>query len=206
MTVSMHKTLAALKLPTQVPALLAVTHAILTAMTDNPSFPSPTPPLAAVSSALAELSDAEVATRTRTRGTVAARNAKRASLVTLLVQLKAYVQGVADADPEHADARIESAGMYVKKNTAPAKPVFQVKPGAVSGSVRVAARSAGDRASYQWAWSPDGGTSWRPARATLQATTVFAGLPAGSTCSFRYRTVTTRGGTDWSEALTVLVR
>ena len=206
MTVSMHKTVAALKLPTQAPAVLAVTEAILRAMTDNPSFPSPTPSLAAVSAALADLRDAEVATRTRTRGTVATRNERRAVLVGLLVRLKAYVQGVADEDPEHAGALIESAGMSVKKSAAPAKPVFQVKPGAVSGFVRMAARSAGDRASYQWAWSPDGGTTWRAAPATLQARTVLSGLPSGSRCSFRYRAVTTTGESDWSEPLSVLVQ
>jgi len=99
MTVSMHKTQAALKLPTQVPALLGVARAILHAMTDNPSFPAPAPPLATVAAALAGLDDAEVATQTRTRGTVEVRNAKRAVLVGLLVRLKAYVQGVADENP-----------------------------------------------------------------------------------------------------------
>jgi hypothetical protein len=206
MTVSMHKTLAALKLPTQVPALLGIAEAIVAAMTGNPSFPAPSPSLAAVTAALADLEDAEVATRTRTRGTVAVRNQKRAALVGLLVRLKAYVQGVADEDPEHATTLIESAGMRVKKSAAPAKADFEVRPGAVSGSVRMAARAAGDRASYQWAWSPDGGRTWRSAPATLQARTVLSGLPSGSTCSFRVRTVTKTGETDWCEPVCVLVR
>ena len=96
--------------------------------------------------------------------------------------------------------------MNVKKAAAPVKPPFDVKPGAVSGSVRMAVRSAGDKASYSWAWSTDGGTTWRSAPATLQARTVLTGLPSGSMCSFRYRAVTTKGEMDWSEPLSILVR
>jgi hypothetical protein len=206
MTVSMQKTLAALRLPTQVPALIAVADVIVQAMTDNPSFPAPTPSLADVASALDELRDAEVATKTRRHGTAAARNQKRAVLIGLLVRLKAYVQGVADEDAEHAAAIIESAGMRVKRTAPAGKPPFEVKPGAVSGSVQMVVRSAGDRASYHWAWSPDEGKTWRSVPATLQAKTVLRGLPSGSTCSFRYRAVTKTGETDWSEPVAVLVR
>ena len=206
MTVSMQKTLAALKLPSQVPALLLVAEAIVLAMTDNPSFANVTPSIASVASALADLHAAEVATQTRTRGTVAVRNEKRVVLVGLLARLKAYVQGMADDDPDHAASLIESAGMSVKQVTRPAKPVFAVRSGSVSGTVRLAVRSAGDRASYQWAWSTDGGTTWRSVPATLQARTVVSGLAPASTCSFRYRAVTTRGETDWSEAVALVVR
>jgi hypothetical protein len=198
MTVSMHKTLAALKLPTQVAALLGVAEAIVLAMTGNLAFPDPSPSLATVASALADLHAAEVATLTRTRGTAAVRNERRAVLVGLLVRLKAYVLGVADADPERAAALIHSAGMNVKRRNAPAKPPFAVRPGAVSGSLRLAVRSAGDRAIYQWAWSADGGSTWRDAPATLQAHTTLSGLASGSTCALRFRTVTRTGEGDWS--------
>jgi hypothetical protein len=206
MTVSMHKTLAALHLPTPVPALLGVAEAIVLAMSGNPSFPAPTPAIATVASALADLQAAEVATLTRARGTAAARNEKRAALVALLMRLKAYVQGVADEDPERAEALIHSAGMNVKKLAPAAKPVFDARPGAVSGSVRLAVRAAGDRASYQWGWSADGGTTWRSAPATVQARTVISGLASGSICALRYRVVTTTGEGDWSEPVLLLVR
>ena len=206
MTVSMNKTLAALKLPTQVPALLGVAEAIVLAMSGNPSFPGPTPSLVAVAAALADLHDAEVATLTRTRGTVSVRNDKCAALNSLLVRLKAYVQGVADADPERAAELIERAGMSVKRAFVRAKLPFEVMPGAVSGSVRLVVRSAGDRASYQWAWSTDGGATWRSAASTLQARTVLSGLTPGSTCSFRCRAVTKTGEGEWSETRSILLR
>jgi hypothetical protein len=206
MTVSMHRTLAVLKLPTQVPALISVTQAIVKAMTGNPSFPSPSPSLVKVVAALSALRDAEVAALASTRGTVAVRNDKRAELVSLLARLREYVEGVADDNPEMAASIIESAGMRVKKATAASKPSFDVKPGAVAGSVRLVVRAAAKEARYEWAWSDDDGDTWRPAPATLQAKTVISGLPSESTCWFRYRAVTRRGGTDWSEPFAFLVR
>jgi hypothetical protein len=206
MTVSLHRTLVALKRPSEVPALVSLTHAIVKSMTGNSSFPSPSPSLAKVAAALADLEAAEVARLTRARGTAAVRNEKRATLVSLLVRLKAHVQGVADDDPENAVSIIESAGMSVKKPTALPKPPFTVKPGPVSGSVLLVVRAVAREASYEWAWSPDQGKTWNPVPRTLQAKTPIKGLPAETTCWFRYRTVTRRERTNWSEPVAFLVR
>jgi hypothetical protein len=206
MTVSMHRTLAVLKLPAKVPALLSDARAIVEAMKGNPYFLSPSPSLAKVTAAIAALDAAEVATLSRTAGMAQLRNEKRAALVALLVRLKAYVQGVADDDPEHAGEIIESAGMSLKKKNAPAKPTFAVKAGAVAGSVRLVARAAAQDASYQWAWSRDAGKTWRSAPTTLQAKTVLSGLPSESTCWFRYRPLTRRGLGNWSDPVAFLVR
>jgi hypothetical protein len=206
MTVSMHRTLASLRLPTKASALVQVARAILEAMTNNRSFPNPSPSLAAIAAAIADLQAAEVATLSRTRGTAAARDDKRAALVSLLVRLKGYVQGVADDDPDRAATLIESAGMNVKPKGGPAKAPFDVKPGAVSGSVRLVARAVAKEATYQWAWSTDGGATWRPAPVTPQAKTVLSGLPSDSKCWFRCRTVTRRGEGNWSESVAFLVR
>jgi hypothetical protein len=69
-------------------------------MTTNPSFPSPTPTLAAVQAAITALQGAQVAALARTKGTIAVRNEKRWALVVLLDQLRGCVQSVADANPE----------------------------------------------------------------------------------------------------------
>ena len=122
------------------------------------------------------------------------------------MRLKAHVQSVADDDPERAQKLIESAGMNAKATVLPTKPPFDVKPGAVSGSVRLVARAVAKEASYEWAWSNDGGATWRLAPAMLQAQTVLSGLPAESKCWFRYRAVTRRGEADWSEPRAFLVR
>jgi hypothetical protein len=205
MTESMHRTLVVTRLPKSAPALLLLTRAVLTAMDGNPSFPSPRPSLAAVASALAELEEAQSATQSRTRGTREARDAKQAALVALFRTLRGYVQGVANGDPDNAGSIIESAIMSVKRPAVQTKPPFAVKSGRVSGSVVLAVRSAGDRVSYGWQWSTDGGIKWRVAPATTQARTEIAGLLVGTTCWFRFRVVTKDGEQDWSQPLSSVV-
>jgi hypothetical protein len=75
----------------------------------------------------------------------------------------------------------------------------------VSGSVQLVARAAGDRAAHRWAWSSDGGVTWRDAPTTMQARTELAGLPVGKACSFRVRVVTTDVEQDWSPPVSMVV-
>jgi hypothetical protein len=201
-----HRISAALKLPASVPALISVAKAIIAAMTNNVSFPTPEPPLATVSSALNDLENAEAAALARTKGAATARNQKQAALKALLEQLKGYVQKVADANLETAAAVIQSAAMVVRKTPVRAKRVFTVKQGTVSGSVTLISASAARRASYEWEYSSDGGKTWQLLPATLQAKTSTTGLAAGSTYSFRYRAVTKTGAADWSQPISLLVK
>jgi hypothetical protein len=96
--------LAVLKLPEyRVPQFVTAARAIVRAMTQNPRFPSPDPPLAGVEAAIDALAAAETATRSRMQGTVSLRDAQRRTLESLLEQLRNHVQAAADADVEHAD-------------------------------------------------------------------------------------------------------
>lgn len=191
MTVSMHRTLAALKRPQATPALIVFVEAILVAMTGNPYFPDPTPSLGTVASALAVLRAANLERQTGTRGTATARNAKQTPVVSLLGRLKAYVQGVADDDPEHAAGLIESAGMSVQKG---------------GREIRLDARAVAREAAYEWAWSTDEGKTWHLAPQTLSARAVLSDLPSGTTCWFRFRATTRKGGTsNWSNLVTFVV-
>jgi hypothetical protein len=200
------RSLASLKLPRPVPALIALAKTIVQSMTGNASFPSPDPTLAAVTAAITELETAETAAKARTHGAVAVRNDKRAALVTLLEQLKANIQKTADANVENAGAIIQSAGINVRKAPVHAKRVFAAKPGAVSGSVKVVAVTAARRASYEWQYSVDAGKTWSPAPSTLQAHTTIPGLTPGASVSFRYRAVTKTGEGDWSQPQSLIVK
>lgn len=204
MTKSMHRVEVALDLPTRVLDMVPYTQRVLQCMTGNAWFPSPSPSLAAVASALADFGSAAVAVQTRTRGTREVRDEKLKVLSGLLKRLKAYVQGVADDHPENAASIIESSGFNIKKKGAYAKPPFAVKPGKVRGSVGMAVRSAGDRAAYLWGWSLDGET-WET-RGTTQASTDIVGLPSGKVCLFRVRVTTPEGGEgNWSDPVELLV-
>ena len=204
-TVPQHRVLVASKLPLPVPALIKVTQAILAAMSANAHFPTPNPPLATLAASLAALDAAETATKTRAKGTVPTRNAARTQLLSDLHAIKAYVQQVADANPDQADAIITSAGMAVRKATSRAKPTFAARPAGISGTVKLSARAAALRASYEWEWSADGGKTWTPAPPTLQAKTSIGALPVGTNVQFRFRAVTKTGASDWSQPTSLLV-
>src|SRR4029077_16737802 len=68
MTHSTRRTVAVLKAPRSVPALITYARAILTAMTGNPRFPNPSPQLADVKRSTDDLEVSEAAARARTRG------------------------------------------------------------------------------------------------------------------------------------------
>ena len=198
--------LAILKLPEyEVPRFITYARSIVRAMTNNPSFPSPVPPLATIEAAIDALAEAETARLARTAGTVPVRNAKRKQVKQLLEQLCSYVQVTADAT-EQPLSIIESAGMSVKRKGGPPPPVFGAKPGQNSGSVILVAPKAGNRAAYEWQMSTDGGKTWVTLEVTVKATTTVHGLTPGSTVSFRYRTVTKNGTGDWSEPVSIIVQ
>jgi hypothetical protein len=205
-TTKPHRSLASLKLPTKVPALITYAQGIVKGMTGNASFQNPTPALATVTQAIDDLAAAETAALARTKGAVAVRNEKRIALVQLLQQLRAYIQAEADGNLDNAASIIQSAGIAVKKVPVRAKRVFAAKAGAVSGSVKLVAESAARRASYEWEYSVDAGKTWTPMPSTLQARTTLLGQTPGSTVMFRYRAVTKTGEGDWSQPTALLVK
>jgi hypothetical protein len=200
-----HRSIAVLKLPQVISLLITYVQGILKAMTGNPTFPTPNPPLTAVSGAVNALQAAETAALTRATGTVATRNEKRATLVMLLELLRGYVQSVADASPENAISIIESSGLALRKTTVHAPRVFAAKATTLSGTVKLTAPLAGRRAAYRWQYSTDGGKTWVDASETLQAKTTLTGLSAGTTVQFRYRSVIKGGASDWSAPLSMVV-
>jgi hypothetical protein len=205
-TNSTHRALAILKLPAKMPVLITYASNMAHAMQGNPAFPTPTPPLATVTAAIADLQVAETAVLARAHGAVATRDLKRAALVVLLQELRGYVQSTADADPENAPAIIQSAGIPVRQTPVRAARTFAATPGLVSGSAKLVAASASRRAGYEWQYSTDGGKTWVAAPFTLQAKTTVSGLQPGSTVQFRYRPVTKTGEGDWSQSASLLVK
>jgi len=160
-TTAIKRSVATLKTTGPVPTLIASATVIITRMTGNSAFPTPAPPLATVAAAIADLQIAEAAAAARTKGAVTVRNDKRAALVTLLLQLKSYVQSQADANLENGAALIESAGVAVRKTAVHKPRTFTAVPGPTSGSVKLVAASAARRASYEWQYSTD---EWRKLR------------------------------------------
>lgn len=201
-----YRVLAILKLPKNgVPRIVTYATHIVEAMTDNPWFPAPTPALATVQAAIDDLAKAQTATLSRTAASTATRDARRRDFKSALDGLTAYVQGVANANPESAVAIIESAGMSVKGRRGPHGRVFGASRGPVSGSVILVAPKVGNRPSYEWAYSVDAGETWILAPGTNSATTTIAGLTPGVRALFRYRCSVKDVWSDWSDPVAVIV-
>ncbi|HEY1697094.1 MAG TPA: fibronectin type III domain-containing protein [Polyangiaceae bacterium] len=203
---SIHRATVSLNLPAKVADFIAFAQGVLHAMSNNPAFPAPTPSLSVFSAAVSDLQAAETVALTKAKGAVAARNDKRAVVVSQLQQLRGYVQAVADATPENGATLIQGAGFAVRKITARAANVFDAKPGPVTGTVKLTAPVTARRASYEWQYSTDGGKTWVAAPSSLQAKTTVPGLPSGTTVQFRSRAVTKAGEGDWSQVIALLVK
>lgn len=204
-TTKTKRSIVALNVPKQVPALIQYAQGIVKAMTGNPAFPAPVPPLTAVTSTIAALQTAELAAQARTKGAVAQRNVIQKQLEQELLQLKSTVQAAADADLENGGPIIQSSGMAVRKSVTHAAKTFAAESGTVSGSAKLSTKSAG-RASYEWQSSTDGGKTWTDLPSTLQAKTTVLGLTPGATVMFRYRAVTKAGEGDMSAPVSLIVK
>ena len=195
-----------LKLPEyDVPLLVIRARSIVERMTDNSWFPSPSPSLAVVQVAIDDLFEAETKTLTGVVGSTTARDHKRTVLVSRLQQLAAHVEAIATANPEHAGSIVESASMYLKKPGGRARNVFTAKPGRVSGEVEVFAPRMGDRASYEFQYSVDGGVTWETLRTGTKARATIKGLKPGSTVLIRHCVIDKGVAGDWSDVIAILV-
>jgi hypothetical protein len=195
-----------LKLPkSRVPLFISRARSIVQSMTGNSWFPSPRPTLATVQDAIEALATAEAATHGGGQTETSIRNDRHLDLRMLLDELRANVQSIADANPEHATAIIENAGMYVKKVRAGGRLGFRLKNGRVTGEVDAFTDQAGNRASYEWAFSLDERITWVGWLVTTRANTTITGLPLGARVWVRYRTVVKSVTGDWSDPKSIIV-
>jgi hypothetical protein len=202
---SITRFLVALDMPKGNKQYIARVKGMLVALTNNAYITSPTPTVAVFGADIANLDAAEVATVKRAPGAVAHRDAMRVKVQQDVQHLADCVQGVAETSAADPIVVIESAGFRVRTFVARNKPTLAAKDGAVSGDVALVAKAAGKAATYYWQWSPDG-KSWTSLADTMKASTSALGLTPGQTYSFRFRTLTRKGASDWSQIVTRLVK
>lgn len=194
-----------------IPAKIAKGRHIVTSMTENKSFPSPTPALTDVTAALdtlqaaaaqVKLARSEVTTRVVTQD-----NAE-SGLDQVLTQLAGYVESVAGKD----DTLITSAGMESK--AVASTPTLPSAPQAVSAA-------AGDHDGELLLWwkpvpkaksyviesstDPATATSWEHAGIATSASKTITGLKSGTRFWFRVAAVGAGGQSGWSEHATKVV-
>src|ERR1019366_6681671 len=135
---------------------------------------------------------------------VEARDAQERVLRDQLKYIKVYVQSIADGDAANAEAIITSSGHSVRKAKTGSKQDLVAKMGKASGQIKLVAKSAGQRATYDWAWSLDQ-KAWSELPQTMQAKTILTVTPTAVPYYFRFRTLLPKTGkSDWSQVVSLV--
>ena len=190
---------------------LAKGRQIVTAMTNNVSFPTPNPPLTEITTALDELTQAfalvqaaksEMATRVVTQDNAEAR------LDQGLTKLAAYVESVAGTD----HSLITSAGMETKASrsapTLPSVPqALSASAGEHEGEINLFWKAVTNAKSYtiESSQDPATGASWTHVGIATSASKLVANLTSGKRYWFRVAAVSAGGQSGWSEHATKVV-
>ena len=184
---------------------------IVTAMTNNPSFANPSPPLADVGTVLDDLEKAfalvQAARSEVTTKTVTQDNAE-AKLDQTLTQLAGYVESVAGKD----DTIITSAGMETKASpSAPSVPSAPQGLGAIAGEhegeINLTWKPVANARSYiiEFSLDPATGNSWTHSGVATAANKTIFSLTSGKRYWFRVAAVGAVGQSGWSEHATKVV-
>jgi hypothetical protein len=191
--------------PQNVSRYLTACRLIVTMMTGNPSFPTPAPPLADVSADLDALAASEELARKGGKGMVKLRNVALRKAHNKMTMLRAYVQSAANAEPDQAEAIVHSAGMNVGKPRTRTKLPVDVKHGDAPGKVVLDAKALPLPVQYRWQMSTDQ-KSWTDLPDTFKTKSVVGGLVPATVYSFRLRTVTKNGPSEWSPPVTIVAQ
>jgi hypothetical protein len=194
-----------LNLPNRVDALITRTTTIHDAIAQNAkTFPSPTPTPVVFAGHIADLSSKQATAKTRAHGAAAIRDDARKLVILDCKQLAAYVQAIANANPDNADSIAGQADMTVRKRTKPSKPPLGAKQ-KLSGEVQLTAKALKGARANDWQFSSDGGKTWISVSTSTKAKTVVTGLQPGTTVMFRHRAITKAGPQDWGQPISTLV-
>lgn len=182
---------------------------VVTRMTGNTYFTTPSPALSAVTSAISALQTAYDNAQGAGPAQTAVMHQKRAALELLMTALGHYVEDRAN-DPANiivgSETVILSAGMNVKSVNPRQKVVFSVVPGEFPGTVELTAPSV-KRGTHEWQYSPDAGNpdTWISADPTTKAAVIIAGLTSFKRYYFRHRVVLKSGPSVWDAPINVVV-
>ena len=182
--------------------LITDTGSILTAMTGNPSFPTPAPGLPLVKTALDEFTTAVADAASGGVTLTSIKKDKRAALVTLLRELASYVQVACKGDL----TLLLSSAFPIQKpqrfpiGVLPAPTGLTVSLGSRSGELDASATPVPGAAIYNWrvTTAAQPGVVVQTAQTTAASNT-FDGLTPGVVYNIQANVVGSAGPSDWSD-------
>ena len=191
-----------------VPEKLAKARQIIAALTDNPRFTNPVPPLPTLTAGVNDLEGAYTtaqADKQSWRSSVDVQTAKEDAFDQLFSQCASYVESVAGAD----ESVISSAGMDLKSAggspTLPDAPTsLDVTMGDHDGELDLSWDPVSNAKSYliQRSVDPNNAASWAHAGTSTKSSTTIDGLTSGTRYWFRVCAVGALGQSGWSDPAT----
>jgi hypothetical protein len=155
---------------------------------------------------ISSLDAAETKALTRVIGAAQARDVEQDVVHGDLRLLLAYVQSVADANPENAETIIISAGFDVKRIGKADKDDLSVKPKkGESGTMKARARKVEGTIANLWEYTIDDGVNWNELEATSKCSTEITGLTPGDTIIVRHRPILRKGKGTWIQSAPAVV-
>ena len=163
--------------------LLIVAQAILAAITAHSDFfPTPIPTLAVFQTGINNYSDALTAAKDGGKTAIAIKNARKAELIALLVQLGNYVTLTANGDEE----QLSSSAFPLRKSNEPMPPLVKpeigrIEDGVNSGELQATIGAVPGARTYVYQYTQDPLTAdsqWTSSNSTLTKI-LFTGLEPG---------------------------
>jgi hypothetical protein len=204
-TQKVKKVIIALRMDRMTPLqLVDFSKQIVTAMTGNAYFASPSPTLASINSNIVSLEAAIAVTKRGIQATTADMHAKKKILHDALKNLGAYVEGIANLDPPNAITIARSAEMGIKNDPKPRPSGFRLQLTGIPGQVRLYTTSI-KSGSYRWEYTltPTDNASWISVENNL-AKILITGLTSGQRYYFRAAAVERTLG-PWSTIINTVV-
>jgi Fibronectin type III domain len=178
---------------------------IVTALTGNPTFPTPSPSLASITAAATALTTADTevqAARQTAKEKTNARNQKEDALDTLLNQIAAYVESVGGDDQTILSAGMDVRGPAVASNDAPGPPQnLTATAGDHEGEIDLSWDKVSGAKSYviEKSNDPNVSTSWTHAGVSTRSNFTAGDLTSGTRYWFRVAAINNNGQSGWSD-------
>jgi hypothetical protein len=188
---------------------IAKARQIVDALTDNPSFPTPTPTLAAATAAIDEAEKAALEAqqaRQTAKEKTSSQGQKEDAMVRLVSQLAAYVENVAGGDEQ----KILSAGMDTREkavaatDTTAEPQALSANAGDHDGEIDLSWDKVSGAKSYvlEKSGDPPTATSWTHAAVSTKSSFTVAALTSGTRYWFRVAAINANGQSGWSDPAT----
>ncbi len=179
---------------------------IVTSMTGNANFTTPSPTLATITTNINALEAAAIAAMGGGVDDTANMHAKEYTLDMSLKLLVFYVYSIAVQNLITADAVALSAGMELRKQAVHTAREFTVSVTENAGEVKLSTKAV-KRATYMWEMctDPSNEENWEIAGQGTRAKLLVTGLTSATRYYFRVSVINKDGQGPWSNVLNTVV-